>query len=217
MSSFIIRELEHLIIHVVILLCLVTVWTLGGTRRRCFNRRIRVWFTGGCCSLWNSVQFCLCYWNNLSTRHSDATRGDACWQWQKMFVMRVHSYRACTASWYCARVHLRSDPGVCLAGPAPGAARRITRRAPCCSSIWIRSQRLLCPVNASLLRICSGLVFVFWQILSKKHWFLLVFLKCISHCISPPKWNAIKQTVSEAPAWGFSNWSTHDLYDIRRK
>lgn len=88
------RELEYLIKFVVLLLCLGTTWTIGDAHRMHFNRSLRGWFIGDCWSLWNCAWFCLCDQDNLSTKDGGDTRGHACWQWQKIFIIRLHSYRA---------------------------------------------------------------------------------------------------------------------------
>lgn len=163
MSSCNNRELEHLIIYVVCLLCLVTIWTIRGAHRMCFNRRIRVWFIGDCWSLWNCVWFCLSDWNNLSTKHGNATKGHACWQWQKMFIIRVHGYRDWIATWYCTRI----SSAQCSWSLACWNTAR-GQHAEACSRVLTGAcgsdgHSLFCALQMPCFWWCFGRIFVFWR------------------------------------------------------
>ena len=97
------RELDHLIIYVVLLLCLVTIWTVRGAPRMYFNRGTRVWFIGDCWSEIVSVFVCvtgtICQ-QNMAMPQEGMHAGSG----KKIFIIRVRSYRACIATWYCMRI-----------------------------------------------------------------------------------------------------------------
>lgn len=102
-SSCTIKELEHVTIYVVLLLRLVTIWAIRGAHRMCFNRRIRVLFVGDCWSL-KLCLFLSVWLEQFINRIWQCHKRRSMLAVAKMFIIRVHSYRACIVTWYCTRI-----------------------------------------------------------------------------------------------------------------